>query len=277
MQNDMTPKPNSNETIQNKLVLPVINPSNNPEVLIFNLNDIKSLRKLKILGILIGTLQNFPQQNLFLSIPLKINIYDVIWLIKYNYGILVDQLAYRNERRIKIESLNKNASNIFQKDSMIITPDSEKDRDYELLNKNQISLQTYLQNYLSNQSKKSSIISYYHYYNFLINKGFFINPGLKFGGDFVIYPGDPLRYHSYSTVKFELLDCFDIISGGRLATGVKKNLIFMGERREKKKIDNDEDEQKREKEDVIVDDKFIEELFDDEVPLCFSIEWAGFG
>ena len=51
----------------------------------------------------------------------------------------------------------------------------------------------------------NQFITYYKYYSYLQNKGYFINPGIKFGGDLVIYPGDPLRYHSYSIVRFEFL------------------------------------------------------------------------
>lgn len=79
--------------------LPVIDPTSNPEILVFNLNDIKQLRnKYHILGILIGTLQQYPQQNIFLSVPLKLNIYEVLWLVQYQYAILIDQLAYRNAK-----------------------------------------------------------------------------------------------------------------------------------------------------------------------------------
>ncbi|KAI5951870.1 SEN34 [Candida jiufengensis] len=268
MQNDMTTITNEEFSKPNKVVLPVINPIQNPEVLIFDLNDIKYLRDLKILGTLIGTLQNFPQQNLFLSIPLKINVYDVIWLVKYDHGVLVDQLAYRNERRLKTTTKSKNLNH---NGSVILIPSTESDRDWDLINKNKLSIKQYLHSYLHTQTNKSNISRYFHYYNFLINQGFYINPGLKFGGDFVIYPGDPLRYHSYSTIKFEFIDCYEIISGGRLATSVKKNLILMGERNKSSKVEEKDDKE------VVVDDDFIEELFDDEVPLCFSIEWAGFG
>ena len=33
----------------------------------------------------------------------------------------------------------------------------------------------------------------------LHEQGYFLSTGLRFGGDFVVYPGDPLRYHSHYT------------------------------------------------------------------------------
>lgn len=55
---------------------------------------------------------------------------------------------------------------------------------------------------------------------------FYLTPGLRFGGQYVSYPGDPLRYHSHHIVtgkgydeKFRIMD---IIGGGRLGTTVKK-------------------------------------------------------
>lgn len=55
---------------------------------------------------------------------------------------------------------------------------------------------------------------------------FYLTPGLRFGGQYVAYPGDPLRYHSHHIVtgkeyneKFKIMD---IIGGGRLGTTVKK-------------------------------------------------------
>lgn len=55
---------------------------------------------------------------------------------------------------------------------------------------------------------------------------FYLTPGLRFGGQYVSYPGDPLRFHSHHIVtgkeydqKFKIMD---IIGGGRLGTTVKK-------------------------------------------------------
>lgn len=55
---------------------------------------------------------------------------------------------------------------------------------------------------------------------------YWITSAVKFGGDFLVYPGDPHRFHSHFVaiiVPFEqLLSPLDIVSFGRLGTVVKK-------------------------------------------------------
>lgn len=255
--------------------LPLIDPTSNPEVLVFNLDDIKQLRnKYHILGILIGTLQQYPQQNIFLSVPLKLNIYEVLWLVQYHYAILINQLAYRNAKlkRRQEQSQGKVENDNLTENNILVVENCESEHDAKLAQTFKVSIQSYLSAYFkhSNTKSLSQLVNHYKYYKYLQNRGFYINPGLKFGGDLVIYPGDPLRYHSYSIVKFDVVDMYDIIVGGRLATSVKKNLILMEMKGEKKADDGDDAD--------FANDTLLEQLFDDEdEPMCFSIEWAGFG
>ncbi|ANB15229.1 tRNA splicing endonuclease subunit SEN34 [Sugiyamaella lignohabitans] len=96
----------------------------------------------------------------------------------------------------------------------------------------------------------------YNIYKELHKKGFFLTPGLRFGGQFVAYPGDPLRFHSHHIAigfnwdqEFAVLD---IVGGGRLGTAVKKCWVVGAE-------DSGCD--------VKEEDKYR----------IFSVEWAGFG
>ena len=66
----------------------------------------------------------------------------------------------------------------------------------------------------------------YDMYKHLQSEQYFLSPGLRFGGQFLAYPGDPLRYHSHHIAigygwneKFNVLD---VVGGGRLGTAVKK-------------------------------------------------------
>lgn len=72
----------------------------------------------------------------------------------------------------------------------------------------------------------------YELFAHLHSKGYFLSPGLRFGCQFVAYPGDPLRYHSHFLVvgkKWdEPFDLMNIVSGGRLGTGVKKAYMLGG-------------------------------------------------
>jgi len=86
----------------------------------------------------------------------------------------------------------------------------------------------------------------------LWEKGHFMGVGIKFGGDFLVYPGDPLRYHSHfvSTVidsPIAALHPMEIVAHGRLGTATKKAHLLCG-----------------------WDDERQEASY-------LSIEWAGFG
>jgi tRNA-splicing endonuclease subunit Sen34 len=75
--------------------------------------------------------------------------------------------------------------------------------------------------------------SSYPLYRHLHNKGYFMTPGLRFGCQYTVYPGDPLRFHSHflavGSEWDQELDLGDIVGGGRLGTGVKKGFLMGGE------------------------------------------------
>ncbi len=61
--------------------------------------------------------------------------------------------------------------------------------------------------------------------------------GLRFGGAYSVYPGDPFRYHAHFLANSygwnEEIDMLDIVGSGRLATGVKKGLLIGGKEPDK--------------------------------------------
>jgi len=63
---------------------------------------------------------------------------------------------------------------------------------------------------------------------------YFITPGLRFGCDYTVYPGDPLRFHSHFLATGygwdEEIPLLDLVGGGRLGTGVKKGFLIGGEK-----------------------------------------------
>ena len=67
---------------------------------------------------------------------------------------------------------------------------------------------------------------------YLHSKGYFISPGLRFGCQYMAYPGDPLRFHSHFLGNGydwdEDIDLMDLLGGGRLGTGVKKGFLIGG-------------------------------------------------
>ncbi|XP_070586230.1 tRNA-splicing endonuclease subunit Sen34 [Erythrolamprus reginae] len=64
----------------------------------------------------------------------------------------------------------------------------------------------------------------------LWERGYYVTTGSKFGGDFLVYPGDPMRFHSHYIAlcfpKDAPISLCDIISAGRLGTNVKKTVLL---------------------------------------------------
>lgn len=63
--------------------------------------------------------------------------------------------------------------------------------------------------------------------------GHFLTSGNKFGGDFLVYPGDPSRFHSFFIAickpHNEQMSALDVIICGRLGTTVKKTVVICSE------------------------------------------------
>ena len=114
---------------------------------------------------------------------------------------------------------------------------------------------------LSNTLPNLPRASYALYRHLHQTRTFFHTPGLRFGSQFSVYPGDPLRFHSHFLAVGldweEDIDLMDIVGGGRLGTGVKKGFLLSAT------------EPTNEHKDARLD-------LDDEGRMrCFSIEWAG--
>ncbi|KAK0253853.1 hypothetical protein B0A54_15504 [Friedmanniomyces endolithicus] len=72
----------------------------------------------------------------------------------------------------------------------------------------------------------------YPLYRHLHSKSYFLMPGLRFGCQYTAYPGDPLRFHSHFLCSGmgwdEEFDLLDLVTGGRMGTGVKKGYLLGG-------------------------------------------------
>ncbi|KAF9650918.1 tRNA-intron endonuclease catalytic domain-like protein [Thelephora ganbajun] len=65
----------------------------------------------------------------------------------------------------------------------------------------------------------------------LWDKGYYMGGGLKFGGDYLVYPGDPLRYHSHFTATViespnKTVMPMEVVAHGRLGTATRKTHLF---------------------------------------------------
>jgi tRNA-splicing endonuclease subunit Sen34 len=95
----------------------------------------------------------------------------------------------------------------------------------------------------------------------LNSKGYFITPGLRFGGDYSVYPGDPFRFHAHFMATSyeweEEITMLDLVASGRLGTAVKKGFLLGGQKPRAEGDDESRD---------LVDGGHIR---------AFCIEWAG--
>ncbi|ESO83185.1 hypothetical protein LOTGIDRAFT_236781 [Lottia gigantea] len=70
----------------------------------------------------------------------------------------------------------------------------------------------------------------YHVFKDLWQQNYFITPGNKFGGDFLVYPGDPALFHSFYIAVClphdETLTSLEIVTLGRLGANVRKTVLM---------------------------------------------------
>jgi tRNA-splicing endonuclease subunit Sen34 len=112
--------------------------------------------------------------------------------------------------------------------------------------------------------------------------------GPRFGGEYLIYPGDYLRYHAHFTSQVirhdEFIKPMEIVAWGRLGTGTKKAGLICCVTSESTRSELDEPEKKERSESGDrkrdSEDDADDELVNDEEKggvEFYSLEWANFG
>lgn len=70
----------------------------------------------------------------------------------------------------------------------------------------------------------------YQVFRDLRGRGFYLTSAGKFGGDFLVYPGDPLRFHAHFIAVCLSLDesvcLLDVLAVARLGSNVKKTVLL---------------------------------------------------
>ena len=259
-----------------------------PRYLLFDIKTVTWLRRAhKILGVLIGSLPQSPQQNVFLGLPLELQPEEVKLLIDQDLAFVVDDLdSHRKAQQVPpkglkdyrldvqreglaaaksverqkrqrtqeaLQRLNIRQSNPDRSDITETPRDSEAaDHEDSLFDRpqsraSQVSSSN-LMPYTSTPTTSYPPITPPSYETAALNpdvnaasfalfkhihkQGYFLSPGLRFGCQFMVYPGDPLRFHSHflavSTAWDEEIDLLDVVGGGRLGTGVKKAWMIGG-------------------------------------------------
>ena len=260
--------------------------------LLYDVKTITWLRKTyNILGVLIGTLPQIPQQNVFLGLPLELQPEEARLLVEKGLGYIVDDLQWHKDsqqsmtpaqREAYLAGLKKegmNAARVVEQQKQQRTeqamkrlhlkmgkassdspnssdspPSEEVAGDRSLFDPaplgNTPSLSssasiipwtiTPTTSYPPPPSPSNHPISRsptvdppsYTLFKHLHSLSYFLSPGLRFGCQFLVYPGDPLRFHSHflatSAEWDEEIDLLDLVGGGRLGTGVKKGWLVGG-------------------------------------------------
>lgn len=198
------------------------------DTLIFDVATLKYVReKYHLAGVLTGVLPQFPQQNIFGGLPLQLLPEELKYLAD------TKEFEFRDGRSAHIQ---QEVQEFGTEDANYVTVPASS---------------TYLDQEKNLVKWTEPRPERYNIFRYLVQRGFFIMPGLRFGCQFMAYPGDLMRYHShYNVIGFgwnEPFNVLDIVNGGRLATSVKKCWVVGAENPESKETE------------------------------VFSIEWAQFG
>ncbi|KAK9453460.1 hypothetical protein V1511DRAFT_504816 [Dipodascopsis uninucleata] len=240
------------------------------EYLVFNISHVKLLREsYNISGILVGTLPQVPQQSVFLGLPVQLLPEEAALLAEKGVVRIVnDEISH--SRLIQNEFESSDNKDI---EEMILANDSgihEPRAHFSFYATDAVTEESLLiPADITEEVRSISKSPRFQIYKFLHSKGYFLSPGLRFGAQFLAYPGDPLRYHSHFLVRGleweEEFPLLDVIGSGRLGTGVKKAWMVGGIAPSSQ--NNLEINKESLHDEAIPDEEFV----------GYCIEWAGFG
>ncbi|EDN03040.1 hypothetical protein I7I51_08090 [Histoplasma capsulatum] len=290
---------------------------------LFSVDTVTYLRREHhICGVLIGTLPQIPQQNVFLGLPLELMPEEARLLVVKGVAYIVDDAKVHDDRMQHLTNQDRrrylqNFEEEGRRAALLQAGRKEQEREEalkklelrnthkpaeSLLNQSPVPSQNAIEEGSEEQLFHSSCQSSssvpapsrqpltteavfgitpatsdglfpkapplqpptfpdvppsYPLFAHLHAKGYFLSPGLRFGCQYLAYPGDPLRFHSHFLVVSaewdEEFDIMNLVAGGRLGTGVKKGFLIGG-------VES-------------FDDSHVETYPD--VVRTFSFEWAG--
>ncbi|CAG8529342.1 7313_t:CDS:2 [Diversispora eburnea] len=203
-------------------------------------------------GSLVGSLPRFPLQNQFYGLPLSLTPEEVTLLLSEGIIVLVnDEKSHQTPTKLQIEEYEKSQKENENHQLQDISYDfKQKEKrkigfvssitiktvstnsfewyndDNQKFNTLEIAKQSNIWNWPETESEKYKFKIFYD----LWKKGYFITSGIKFGGDYLLYSGDPLRFHSQyiATImdRNKIISSLDIITFGRLGKAVKKSYML---------------------------------------------------
>ncbi|KAL1115608.1 hypothetical protein AAG570_005898 [Ranatra chinensis] len=74
----------------------------------------------------------------------------------------------------------------------------------------------------------------YEVFKNLWEKDYYVTPGQKFGGDYLIYPGDPVKFHAFAIVQCrdhtDPIPMVDLIAHSRIGSTTRKTFVIASQR-----------------------------------------------
>ncbi|KKY31950.1 putative trna-splicing endonuclease subunit sen34 [Diaporthe ampelina] len=191
--------------------------------IVFEVKDVASLRRDHcICAVLVGTTPQNPTQNLFSGLPLELLPEEAKLLVDKGAAYVVDDATSHLTR---LTSMDPTAKHAYLQSLRTRRQNISRVLDEEDAIRKAEDLKAY--------SVPVEAPGSYPFYKHLNSKGYYITPGIRFGADYSVYPGDPFRYHAhFMATSFEWdeeITLLDLVSGGRLGTGVKKGFLIGGQ------------------------------------------------
>ncbi|CAH1967487.1 unnamed protein product [Acanthoscelides obtectus] len=164
---------------------------------------------------------------------------------KFQQSLLAAQaVEYKKARKKQLESIidkiveGRRKYDDFRDAEEILNEELEKSAtitDSNMLWPTFLTLQTVLPFKLKTLNYKDIYLNYTTelkcaVFSDLWNRGYYITEGVRFGGDFLVYFGDPICYHAVFIVKCvtdsESFSSSELVAHGRLGTSVRKRFVL---------------------------------------------------
>ncbi|SJX60533.1 related to RNA splicing endonuclease gamma subunit [Sporisorium reilianum f. sp. reilianum] len=285
-----------------------------PVALVWTVDSVRLMRTYGVTGSFTGTLAQFPQQNVFLGMPVQLMPEEVVYLLRRARAVVVDEAgAYRastggerdevrstvkaDRQGQQLDAWNERLLLRARHSSTPLNPAPPTQKDLEALPWHYTipTTSTPLPWYTPTaHTTLSAIQPLFPYpttpldigrtalFEHLRAQHLWCLNGLRFGGTFAVYPGDPLRYHSHYTAQLvlsgESVPVTALVANGRLGTAVKKTHLVCCVRDVAVGLDGEEEKGRR----AVVRGDFDVAVHGGEGTTLatfdvFSLAWAGFG
>lgn len=234
---------------------------NNGMIFVYNVEDWTLLRKIhRVIGEIVGNTSNVPslpvqltpEETLFLLNKDLVEIREVVnfsseqekdSLKKYESELLEQQkIEYKKSRRIQLENMldliveqkkklndTRSPEEIFNEELDKSTLVTDENMIWPILLHSEFLKSDYRLLKSEDILKLTSSLKF-RVYSDLHDRGYYITRGEKFGGDFLVYFGDPICFHAIFIIKcIETEQCImpsEIVAFGRLGTSVRKRAVL---------------------------------------------------